>query len=98
MSAPDRLRLRPPVTGPAKLIAFPLATRVHQIEKLATRIKQVTRERGEYELARELNVIRQRMAKQGFAPEQVAEQVAALEGRVRAELWDAVILGEGTMP
>jgi hypothetical protein len=58
----------------------------------------VTRERGEYELARELNVIRQRMAKQGFAPEQIAEQVAALEGRVRAELWDAVILGDGAAP
>ena len=32
------------------------------------------------------------------APEQIAEQVAALEGRVRAELWDAVILGDGAAP
>lgn len=98
MTATDRLRFRPPVTGPAKLIAFPISARVHQIEKLATRVREVTRERGEYELARELNVIRQRMAKQGFAPEQIAEQIAAFEGRVRAELWDTMILGEGGRP
>lgn len=93
MTAPDRLRLRPPVTGPAKLIAFPISARVHQIARLADRVRQASRERGDAEIMREMRVIYDRMARQGFTPDQIKEQLAILEGRVRAELWDAIILG-----
>jgi hypothetical protein len=71
----------------AKLIAFPLAARRCDIERLASRVVAVNLTRGELEIIHALKRIQERMQKQGFSTEQVREQLGAFEGRVRAELW-----------
>ncbi|MEZ2407309.1 DUF6074 family protein [Bosea sp. RCC_152_1] len=71
----------------AKMIAFPLAARQGDIQNLARRVIASNVTRGEMEILDAMKRIRDRMLKQGFTTEQIREQLAAFEGRVRAELW-----------
>ena len=90
MTAPDRLRLRPPVTGPAKLIAFPISARSHELDAIAARIAKLDATRSELALLDEIRKLRVRMLRQGFTLDEAFAQMAALEGQVRARAWRAM--------
>lgn len=90
MTAPDRLRLKPPVTGPAKMIPFPISARVNELDAIAARIAKLDATRSELALLDEIRKLRVRMLRQGFTIDEAFVQMAALEGQVRARAWRAM--------
>jgi hypothetical protein len=66
MVASDRLPLRPPITGPARIIPFPVLAKVRFVERLTAAVAALGRDRGEQHLEREMLKYRAAMMKAGL--------------------------------
>jgi Family of unknown function (DUF6074) len=80
---PSTARQRPK----AKLLPFPAARRTGEIRRLAEQMQQYSRELGEAHLKEQLQRKAAAMRIRGLTERQIREQIKALEGAVKGQLW-----------
>jgi hypothetical protein len=79
----------------AEILAFPLARRRALIRKQAAWFGEQTARGAERNLGRQLEVQADALLRKGVDPDQVAREIAALEGAIRAEVWRLVLTPGG---